>query len=100
VVSYGITSRVARRAVDLARKQGLKTGNLRLQTVWPFPEGKIAELAGNVKAFVVPELNLGQMVREVERAANGKARTILVPHAGGSVHQPEVILDAIVEAAK
>jgi 2-oxoglutarate ferredoxin oxidoreductase subunit alpha len=53
-----------------------------------------------VKAFVVPELNLGQMVREVERAAAGTARVISVPHAGGTVHQPEVILKAILEAAR
>ena len=100
VVSYGITSRVAQRAIDLARKRGLKVGKLRLITVWPFPETKIRQLAERTKAFVVPELNLGQMVREVERCAGGKAKTILVPHAGGSVHQPEDILAAIEEAAR
>ena len=100
VVSYGITSRVAQRAIDMARNRGLKVGKLRLITVWPFPENKIRELAGRTKAFVVPELNLGQMVREVERAAGGKARTIHVPHAGGSVHHPEDILAAIQEALR
>jgi 2-oxoglutarate/2-oxoacid ferredoxin oxidoreductase subunit alpha len=100
VVSYGITSRVAQRAIDLARSRGLKVGKLRLITVWPFPENKIRELAGRTKAFVVPELNLGQMVREVERAAAGKARTIHVPHAGGSVHHPEDIFAAIQEALR
>ena len=100
VVSYGITSRVAQRAIDLARSRGLKVGKLRLITVWPFPENKIRELATRTKAFVVPELNLGQMVREVERAAAGKARTIHVPHAGGSVHHPEDILAAIQEALR
>ena len=49
---------------------------------------------------MVPELNLGQMVREVERAAAGKAQTFAVPHAGGSVHRPEDILKAIVEASR
>src|SRR6266536_2010453 len=100
VVSYGITSRVAQRAIGLARRRGLKVGKLRLITVWPFPEKKIRELAGRTKAFVVPELNLGQMVREVERCAGGKAKTILVPHAGGSVHRPEDILAAIQEAVR
>ncbi len=100
VVSYGITSRVAQRAIDLAREQGLKAGRLRLMTVWPFPEKKIREVAARVKAFVVPELNLGQMVREVERAAAGHARTISVPHAGGGVHKPEDILEAILEAGR
>ena len=100
VVSYGITSRVAQRAIDMARDRGLKVGKLRLITAWPFPDRKIAELAGRTKAFVVPELNLGQMSREVERAAGGKAKTYLVPHAGGSVHHPEEILNVILEAAR
>jgi 2-oxoglutarate/2-oxoacid ferredoxin oxidoreductase subunit alpha len=100
VVSYGITSRVAQRAIELARAQGLKVGKFRMITVWPFPETRIRELAGKVNAFVVPELNLGQMVREVDRAAGGQARTYLVPHAGGSVHRPEDILKAIVEASR
>jgi 2-oxoglutarate/2-oxoacid ferredoxin oxidoreductase subunit alpha len=100
VVSYGITSRVAQRAIDLARERRLKVGKLRLITAWPFPETKIRQLASRTKAFVVPELNLGQMVREVERAAGGKAKTIGVPHAGGSVHRPEDILAAIQEALR
>jgi len=100
VVSYGITSRVAQRAIDMARAQGLKVGKLRLITAWPFPDFKIRELAARTKAFVVPELNLGQMSREVQRAAEGKAKTILVPHAGGSVHNPEDILAVIQEAAR
>jgi len=100
VVSYGITSRVAQRAIEMARGQGLKVGKLRLIMAWPFPDAKIRELACRTKAFVVPELNLGQMSREVERAAAGKAKTILVPHAGGTVHNPEDILAAIQEAVR
>lgn len=100
VVSYGITSRVAQRAIDLARAEGLKVGKLRLITAWPFPDEVIRTLAKTAKAFVVPELNLGQMVREVERAAGGVARTVSVPHAGGSVHKPEDILSAIREVLR
>lgn len=100
VVSYGITSRVAQRAIDLARAEGIKVGKFRLITAWPFPDKPLREIAAKVKAFVVPELNLGQMVREVERVAGGQARTIHVPHAGGSVHRPEDILAAIREAAR
>ena len=100
VVSYGITSRVAQRAIQLARSRGIRAGKFRLITAWPFPSERIRELAGRVKAFVVPELNLGQMVHEVERHAAGRARTISVPHAGGTVHKPEVILQAILEAAR
>jgi len=100
VISYGITSRVAQRAIDMARADGLKVGKCRLITVWPFPEEHIRQLATRVKALVMPEMNLGQMVREVERAAAGNAKTILVPHAGGGVHRPEDILKAIVEASR
>jgi 2-oxoglutarate ferredoxin oxidoreductase subunit alpha len=82
----------------MARDRGLRVGKLRLITAWPFPEKKIAELAAHIKAFVVPELNLGQMVREVRCAADGKAKTFAVSHAGGGVHNPEEILNAIVEA--
>jgi 2-oxoglutarate ferredoxin oxidoreductase subunit alpha len=100
VVTYGITARVARMGIDLARKKGIKVGVIRLIVVWPFPEKRIRELAGKVKAFVVPEINYGQIVLEVERCAAGKAAAILVPHGGGSVHNPEDIRDAIVGAVK
>jgi len=100
VVSYGIASRVAERSVSMARAKGLKVGKLRLVTVWPFPEKKIAELAKRIKAFVVPELNMGQVVHEVQRCAEGAAPAYLVPHAGGSVHRPEQILEVIEKAAK
>ncbi len=101
VVSYGITSRIAMRAVHMAREKGIKAGSLRLITVWPFPDGRIAELARRVKGLVVPELNLGQISREVQRAAGkGGAQTIPVTHAGGGVHSPQQILDAVLEAAR
>jgi len=100
VVSYGITSRVSIRAVQQARKAGIKVGTLRLITVWPFPERRIRELAGKIKAFVVPEINYGQMVYEVERCAAGKASVYHVPHCGGWVHDPKDIFKVIKEAAK
>ena len=100
VLSYGITARVARMGIDLARKQGIKVGVIRLIVIWPFPEHYIRELAGQIKAFVVPEINAGQMVLEVERCAAGQCRAVSVPHLGGGVHNPEDIAKAIVEAAK
>ena len=100
VVSYGITSRVAQRALQLARERGIRAGKFRIISAWPFPDLHIRALAERVKAFVVPELNLGQMVHEVARAADGKAKVVPVSHAGGSVHNPEVILNAIVEAVR
>jgi len=100
VVSYGITSRVAQKAIDMAREKGIKVGKFRLITAWPFPEKQIAAIAKKVKGIVVAELNLGQMVREVERAAAGQTKVRLVGHAGGSVHKPEDILKAIMEVAR
>jgi 2-oxoglutarate ferredoxin oxidoreductase subunit alpha len=100
VVTYGITSRTAIPAIEQARKEGMPIGHLRLVTAWPFPEKRIRELASKVKTFVVPELNLGQMVYEVERLAGGKAATVHVPHAGGTVHNPKDIYTAIKNAVK
>ena len=100
VISYGITSRVTRAAIDGARSKGLKVGSLRFLTVWPFPDRKINQLASKVKAFVVPEINYGQLSLEVERCAAGQAKTVLVPHMGGSVHEPHVIQEAIEEAVR
>ncbi|MBN2561910.1 MAG: 2-oxoacid:acceptor oxidoreductase subunit alpha [Phycisphaerae bacterium] len=99
VVTYGITSRVAMRAIRQAQKRGIKIGHLRLVVVWPFPEEHIHRLAERIKAFVVPEVNLGQVVLEVERCAGGKCDIFSVQHAGGAVHNPQTILDAILEAA-
>jgi 2-oxoglutarate ferredoxin oxidoreductase subunit alpha len=100
VVSYGITSRIAEKAMQQAKDKGVKVGSFRLITAWPFPEMQIARLSKKVKAFVVPELNLGQMVLEVERIAGGRCKTVPVPHVGGTVHDPNVILNAILEAAR
>ncbi len=100
VVSYGITSRVAQRAIQMARDKGLKVGKLRLICVWPFPEKVIRDLAPKVKALVVPELNMGQVVLEVERCASGQCRVISVPHPGGTVHKPAEILAAIERGAR
>jgi 2-oxoglutarate ferredoxin oxidoreductase subunit alpha len=99
VCAYGITARVARSAVQQAREQGIRAGMLRLITIWPFAEDHIRELAKRAKAFVVPEINYGQIVLEVERCAGGK-KTVLVPHMGGGMHQPQDILAAIREASK
>jgi len=95
VVSYGISARVSLLPVQQARAAGLKVGMLKLVTVWPFPEKRIRELAGRVRAFVVPEINAGQIALEVERCAAGRARTILVPHMGGDIIHPDEITEAI-----
>ncbi len=98
VVAYGISARVALLPIEMARAEGLRVGWLKLVTVWPFPEDLIRQLARRVRAFVVPEINYGQIALEVERCAAGQARTILVPHAGGDIHEPKVVLEAIRQA--
>lgn len=95
VVAYGITARVAERAVEMARERGVAAGLFRPVVVWPFPEKRIRELAARARAFVVAEMNCGQIALEVERLVAGRAPTVLVPQAGGAVHHPEEILDAI-----
>ncbi len=100
VCTYGIPSRVSLMAIEQARAEGIRVGLLRLITVWPFAADRIREIARQVKAFVVPEINYGQIALEVERCAAGMAKTILVPHMGGTVHNPESILEAIRQAVR
>jgi 2-oxoglutarate ferredoxin oxidoreductase subunit alpha len=100
LIAYGITSRVAYASMEKARDYGIKVGMLRPIVIWPFPEKKVSELAGKVKAFVVAELNYGQLFYEVERCAAGKSKVVLVGHGGGTVHEPEAILEGIVQASR
>jgi 2-oxoglutarate ferredoxin oxidoreductase subunit alpha len=97
VVAYGCTARAAREAVDLLRARGQKAGLLRLVTIWPFPEEQIRRLAERVRAFIVPEINYGQMAYEVERCAQGRAETVLLPLMGGAIHTPQEIAEAAEE---
>lgn len=98
VIAYGSTARSARRAVTLAREEGIQAGLLRPVTLWPFPGERVRKLSERVAAFVVPELNMGQIAREVERFTS---RPVLgVNHAGGAMFPPGPILDTIREAAQ
>lgn len=99
VVSYGISARTSLWPIELARKEGIKVGYLRLVTVWPFPDQVIRKLAEKVEAFIVPEINMGQIRREVERCAGGNARVIGVNKPGGDILDPEDVLAAIREGA-
>jgi 2-oxoglutarate ferredoxin oxidoreductase subunit alpha len=96
-VAYGCSARAARQSVENLRKRGYKVGLVRLITVWPFPSKLIRRLTKQVKAFIVPEINYGQIAYEVERTAGGKAETILVGIMGGSMHTPEEIEEALSE---
>lgn len=94
VVAYGITARSALSAVRKAREKGIKAGLLRLITVWPFPEKLVANIAKQVKAIVVPEMNYGQMSREVERAAK-ETPVVLLSKLGDEPHRPREIVEAM-----
>jgi 2-oxoglutarate ferredoxin oxidoreductase subunit alpha len=95
VVSYGISARTSLWPIEQARKEGIKVGYLRLITVWPFPEDLIFKLADKVGAFIVPEINMGQIAREVERCVRGKTRVIGVHKPGGDILDPRDVLEAI-----
>jgi len=96
VLAYGSVARSVKSAVLEARKQGLKVGYLRLITLWPFPDRVIKDLVmRKPKAIIFPEMNMGKMVREVERAAGGKTEIISFPKPGVELHKPTEIYDLI-----
>jgi len=95
LVGYGITARTLRWVAHLAREKNLKVGVLKLNIVWPFPDEVVLNLAKKVKALVVCEINMGQMVREVERAAKGFCEVKFMGHPGGGMHSPTDILEAV-----
>jgi 2-oxoglutarate ferredoxin oxidoreductase subunit alpha len=97
VLAYGSTARSARRAVKEARNLGIPAGFLRLVSVWPFPEKLIREMAMQVDAFIVAEMNLGQIIREVQRLVHQPVTG--VNHAGGAMMSPDPILQTIQEVA-
>jgi 2-oxoglutarate ferredoxin oxidoreductase subunit alpha len=99
VVSYGISARTSQWPIEQARKEGIRVGCLRLITIWPFAEKRIFELAKRIRAFVVPEINRGQICLEVERCAAGQAQVIGVHRLGGDILEPQQVLRAISTAA-
>jgi 2-oxoglutarate ferredoxin oxidoreductase subunit alpha len=100
VLAYGISSRVVQPAITRAREEGVKVGQIKMVTVWPFPEKRIRELAGRLKALIMVEMNYGQVFLEMNRIAAGKCETYLVGHAGGTVHKPDDVYNTIKEAVK
>lgn len=94
VVAYGIVARSALSAVRKAREKGVKAGLLRLVTLWPFPENQVARVAKQAKKIVVPEMNCGQLVREVERAAK-ETPVMFLSKLGEEPHTPREILESI-----
>lgn len=99
IVSYGITSRAAASAAAQLRGEGLPVGLLDLKTLWPFPERLVRELAERVDLILVPELNMGQLVREVQRAAAGECDVVPLGRVDGYLLTPAQIADAVRHAA-
>ncbi|MCD6558286.1 2-oxoacid:acceptor oxidoreductase subunit alpha [Thermococci archaeon] len=95
IVSYGIASRSAIRAVKILRKEGIKAGLLKLNVVWPFDFEMIERIAERVNRIYVAEMNLGQVYHLVKEGANGKAEVELIPKIGGEVHTPKDIIERV-----
>jgi len=100
IVSFGCTSRAVYEAVETAEAKGLRVGFVRLKTVWPFPEKAVKRLAESAKKIIVPEMNLGQVVREVQRVACKSKVVPLNKIGGGQLITPEEIYAKILEGGK
>jgi 2-oxoglutarate ferredoxin oxidoreductase subunit alpha len=92
VIAYGSVARSARRAVREARERGIKAGLLQLVTIWPFPRQIIEPHLRRVKAVLVPELNMGQVSREVKRVNQGQTRVDTLNRIDGNLITPEEIV--------
>jgi len=100
VVSYGCTSRAVYEAVEQAEAKGIRIGHVRLKTIWPFPDKQVRQLAENAKRIIVPEMNLGQVCREVQRVTCGPEIIPLNKIGGGELITPEEILEEIMKGGK
>jgi 2-oxoglutarate ferredoxin oxidoreductase subunit alpha len=97
IFAYGVSGRSGKNAVEMARAEGIKAGLFRPLTIWPFPEEEVAALASRVKAIIVPELSLGQIIFEVERCVKGKCKVEGIFRVDGDPINPTQILDKIKE---
>ena len=97
IVSFGSASRIAEKAIELAREDGLKVGLFRPITLWPFPLTQLQEVAKGKKGILVVEINAGQMIDDVRLAVNGKEQVEHFGRLGGIVPEPEEIVKALKE---
>ncbi len=95
IVAFGLTARIAQKAMELARQKGLRIGLLRPITLYPFPYDAISNLARNVFSVLVVELNAGQMVEDVRLAVNGRRPVCFKGRMGGMIITPEEILEEL-----
>ncbi|QNB47195.1 2-oxoacid:acceptor oxidoreductase subunit alpha [Thermanaerosceptrum fracticalcis] len=95
VISYGSVARASLNAVKTAREKGYKVGNVKLKTLWPFPQERIKKYLMQAKRVIVPEMNAGQVVLEIERVNQGYCQVVSLPKLGGQYHNPSEILSII-----
>ncbi len=95
IVAYGITSRIARAAVELARAEGIRVGLLRPISLYPFPVKRLRQLGSKVYAIMVLELSSGQLVEDVRLAAGGITPIQLLRRTGGMMPTAEDVLQAL-----
>ncbi len=95
VAAYGMAGRIAESAVKRARQAGMKVGLFRPVSLWPFPEARLSALADHIDAFLVVEMNAGQMLDDVRLAAGGQVPVSFYGRTGGVVPVPEEIYDQI-----
>ena len=100
VVAYGSVARSAKRAVREAREKGIKAGLLKLETLWPFYRASVEKVLQNSKILIVPEMNMGQISREVKRVTRGMAKVVTLNKVDGTIITPEEILGRILEVAQ
>ena len=96
VIAYGSVARSAKRAVRYAREKGIKAGLLQLVTLWPFPRQLLEPHLERVRAVLAPELNMGQMSREVKRVNQGRTRVETLNRVDGSLITPGEIVARLV----
>ncbi len=92
VLAYGCVARSARRAILEARSQGMKVGMLKLITLWPFPRSFVQLLVKAGKTLLVPEMNMGQVSREVKRVNEGMTQVLTLNKIDGTIISPQEIL--------
>jgi len=95
VVAFGTCARIAREAVDEARRSSIKVGLFRPITLWPFPYRQLGSAIERAKKVLVVEMNLGQMLDDVRIAGQGRSRIFFYGRPGGGVPTPEEILREI-----
>ena len=98
IAAFGIAARVAKNAINEARKAGIKAGLIRPITLWPFPNAPFKVAADRVKAIVSVELSMGQMIEDIRLASECRVPVTLCNRAGGMIPSPDQVLEAIVEA--